>query len=219
MSDRIFRFGFTGVIYLLFVIFWYWELGGEHIDMLSVENDKIIVAVFAVVSLPGIGFFLSGCVKEIWEWCPGPRNFFRLPTNEIAQQYYAIILKEFPNNSGIIDQNGILLVADRDILFVNHEILIRKDDSHKEAILFTARRYDNIYSNLNIFYSVLFSLPIAFFLTNKEHWPPELHLSWWKLGWLPVLIAYMIFNMRRCILTIKEVNEFEHRLIINSYGK
>src|SRR5437870_3361610 len=111
MGSRIFRFGSTGLIFLLFLLFWYWEFAGRHIDLVTNSNDKIVTAIIGIVSLPGLGYFISSFYKELWEKWIVP-DFFRPPDNNIRHNYYSIIAREFPIDPGVIIKDKQINVTD-----------------------------------------------------------------------------------------------------------
>lgn len=219
MQERIFRFGISGLVFLLAILFGYWFWGG-NIGILikenSILNEQSILSVLTIIiSTPAIGFIISSINKEFWEFCIPGQKLFQLPSKKIEQDYLKIIDNEMPLNSGVKGSEEKFKISDTETVFLNQQILIRKQVENKEILAFAARRMDIVYAQINGFYSIIFGFAIGWVVSlsisnNSTHFP-----SYPKVLWLLPILMYLAVAFRQAKKALREANDFEKQYLIN----
>ena len=219
MKDRTFRFGFTGILFILSVSFGFWYLGGSPTTLFNI-NDKIIPVIIGIISTPIIGFILSSINVYCWETLWPGEKLFQEPPKEIEQEYLKMVYEVFPSYSGIIydekEKKYIIDKAKLDILLTTHQALMRKVDN-KEAMEFSSRRLDTFYVHLNCIYTIFWGTLIGILinlLSKQNHGC----LSTKGLIIIPILF-YFFVGHKHAIQSQKESNEFEKKFLLYHYTK
>ncbi|MBL7723070.1 MAG: hypothetical protein JNK27_02930 [Chitinophagaceae bacterium] len=221
MQERLFRFGITGLTFILAILFWFWFMGGHITNLISIKDEKIIALIIGLASTPALGFIVSSIGKELWEFLYPKQPFLFLnPEIGYAQKYFKLIHQAFPDSSGVkIRKDNKYQIADRKLVFLNQQVLLRKQNFDKEALAWTSRRMDVVYAQINGFYSIILGLIIAIFLFLFKYYYSinSFNFSIGKSLWIIPILSYIIISFKQAKRALSEANNFEKRFLLKIY--
>jgi phosphate/sulfate permease len=225
MNERTIRFGFSGVTFILSLIFFYWWVGGSLLCILPMKDQQnwLNIAI-SVISTPVIGFILSSIGTSVVRQCLPNRIEFREPSEPIRPMYYREIVSysriKLPgiNPSGneyILEGKGKTRRSNvRRIYLVHASLFIKK--ATDEAIKFSSRRIDVYYMHV----SLISSIVIAFFVSIVIAWQNNVFskatFDCRKLTWILFFIVYFVIGFCQAKKNLIEGNELEKIYLINN---
>jgi len=223
MKDRIFRFGVSGLIFLLSFAFGFWLLGGTNISsiFLIAKGNILSSTLITIVSAPALGFIISSLNIEIWEKIHPSEKIFILASNKthdkFTKDYLKIIFDNFPEHSGIELTDKEYKIAKKDFIFLNHQILLRTQKDNSEIIAFATRRMDVFYAHLNAVYSIVIGVLTGFifyFFIYGFHFESVSK----KIIWLIPVILYIIVGFLQAKKALQEANNFEKLYLLSKFS-
>ena len=213
MQERIFRFGHSGITFLLTTYFGFWYFGGViDKDTLSFfEKNYITTIIAAFISTPILGFIISSFGSVLLK-SRGVKHKFCLPLEEFQNDYFELLNKHFPNdsNSTLDPENKKNL----ETISMNHQILFRQY-AKEEVMKYTCRRMDVYWTHVNTITSIIVSLIFSLWLV---HYTKETELDFQSMAktiWIIPIGLYIIIGILLAVQNLKESNHFEKKFLIN----
>ena len=174
MSERLVRFGFAGLIFLISTVVFTWLLGFDIVSLaLSINNELesrpvsislITAAVSLTLGTPAIGFILSTTFAYpiLWWWS---RWGFYSSGEEFKNEYYRLLLKKLQNASGLkrTDNGHKVSSFKRRTVRVAHDVLFRSN-VNEESLKYTARRLDIFWTHVNNLAAIFWAFYLACFI-------------------------------------------------------
>jgi phosphate/sulfate permease len=225
MKDRIIRFGFSGVTFILSLIFFYWWVGGS-LQCILLKNDdpNLIKIAISVISTPVIGFILSSIGTSVVRQCLRNRIEFREPSKPISPMYYREIVSysriklsgiNLSGNEYILEGKGKIRRSNvRRIYLVHASLFIKK--ATDEAIKFSSRRIDVYYMHVSLISSIVIAFFVSIVIAWQNHVFSNATFDCRKSAWILFFIAYFVTGFCQAKKNLIEGNEFEKIYLINN---
>jgi hypothetical protein len=215
MKDRIFRFGLTGLTFITSIFFGNWLMGGDQINVFfNKDYLKIIIFILSLITTPIVGFIVSSIIIGIYKYFDYKNVDFLPPSKEYEQEYLAKMYGIFSNiGSGISYSNDKYSITDYNEVLINHQLLFRKIDN-EEAVLFTVRRMDQYWTQLNTIFSILAGMGIGIIMELQINGCINRTFLLYKFILFILIVIYIILGWQQGRKALLQVNDFEKKYIL-----
>jgi phosphate/sulfate permease len=218
MNERTIRFGFSGVTFILSLIFFYWWLGGSLQRILPIKDEsKLIEIAISVLSTPVIGFILSSIGTFFVRRLILPNHIeFLKPRDELSEMYLREIVNGSKTNAtGIIPNGNSYAITDINRLYLAHTSLFIKRATD-EAIKFSSRRIDIYNMHVSTISSIALAFCVSIIIACQNKIFSNSTFDCGKSIWILFFIVYIGSGINQAIKALKQANEFEKIYLINN---